>query len=79
MKAREILKELLADKLERYGIGESELNDRFDLVRSGLLNSLEFVEVISMLEKRLEREIDYEHAISREDFTTIKGVIRNFE
>lgn len=71
--------ELLGDKLSRYGIKSGELNDRFDLLRSGLLNSLEFVEFIAGMEKSLGKEMDFEKAVEQEDFTTIKGVLRNFE
>jgi acyl carrier protein len=76
---RQALNDLLAAKLRRFGIGREEIDDRFDLVKSGLLNSLEFVEVLSALEKRLGVEIDFESALADKDFTTVNGVVRNID
>jgi len=68
----------LQEKLKRIGISENELGPRFDLVRSGLLNSLEFVELVSSLEKMYNLEIDFEKALETGDFTTIEGLTRTF-
>ena len=69
----------LTGKMERFGIRRDELTDGFDLVKSGLLNSLEFVEMLSQLEKTNQVEIDYEKAIERNDLTTVGGVIHTFK
>jgi acyl carrier protein len=77
-KIRTSLMSLLAGKLFRLGIRDSELGDHFDLVKSGLMNSLEFVEMVAKLEKEYQCEIDFETALANGDLTTIGGVIRNF-
>jgi acyl carrier protein len=71
--------QLLKDKLQRLTIRDSELGDNFDLVKSGLLNSLEFVDLVASLEKSNQLEIDFEKALEKGDFTTIGGLIRGFE
>jgi acyl carrier protein len=71
--------ELLREKLQRIGIREAELDDNFDLVKSGLLNSLEFVDIIASLEKIYAVEIDFEQALDKGGLTTLGGLIRTFE
>lgn len=73
------LMRLLADKLKRIGIGENELGGKFDLVKSGLVNSLEFVDIVASLEKEFKCEIDFESAIERGELTTLAGLINTFE
>ena len=75
---RKQVMELLRDKLQRLSIRENELGDSFDLVKSGLLNSLEFVDLVASLEKVHEVEIDFEKALSSGDLTTLGGLIRAF-
>jgi acyl carrier protein len=76
---RKLLMELLQDKLQRIGIRESELGESFDLVKSGLLNSLEFVDIVATMEKSYFHEIDFEQALESGELTTIGGLIRAFE
>jgi acyl carrier protein len=71
--------QLLKDKLQRLAIRDSELGDNFDLVKSGLLNSLEFVDLVASIERIYNCEIDFEEALEKGDFTTIGGLIRGFE
>lgn len=71
--------ELLRDKLARLGIHESEISENFDLVKSGLLNSLEFVDIIASLEKIYAVEIDFEKALDTGGLTLLGGLIRAFE
>lgn len=71
--------ELIRDKLQRIGIRESELAESFDLVKSGLLNSLEFVDMVASMEKTRQYEIDFEEALDSGEFTTLGGLIRSFE
>ena len=70
---------LLRPKLNRIGIGENELGASFDLVKSGLVNSLEFVELVSSLEKEFKCEIDFESALDHGELTTLSGIIQTFE
>jgi acyl carrier protein len=73
------LLERLASRLELFDISSSEISDDFDLVQSGLVNSMEFVELVAGLEEDFGVEIDYEKALEKDDFTTVGGIVRNFE
>jgi acyl carrier protein len=76
---RNSLLELISVKLKRIGVAQREITGRFDLVKSGLLSSLEFVDMITTLERRFQCEVDYETAFEKGNFTTIDGVISNFK
>jgi len=76
---RRQLTDHLQPRLERYGITPGELTGHFDLVKSGLVNSLEFVELITAMEKRLGIEVDFDAALDAGDFTTFGGLIRTLE
>lgn len=75
---RKRLIEMMAEKLRRIDVNESELGDDFDLVNSGLLNSLEFVDVVASLEREWHCEIDYEAALEKGELTTLGGLVRTF-
>ena len=70
---------MIKPKLERLGISENELTSGFDLVKSGFVNSLEFVELITRMEKHFKIELDFESALELGDFTTFSGLVRTFE
>ena len=76
---RKQMMELIHDKLQRLEIRENELGDNFDLVKSGLLNSLEFVDLVASIERMNHQDIDFEAAIEHGDLTTVGGLIRSFE
>jgi acyl carrier protein len=76
---RKLVMDILRDKLQRIGIRESELGESFDLVKSGLLNSLEFVDLVASMEKIRHYEIDFEQALDSGELTTVGGLIRVFE
>jgi acyl carrier protein len=75
---RKQLMMILRDKLTRLDIRETELGDAFDLVRSGLLNSLEFVDMVATLEKSFDLEIDFEKELASGELTTVGGIIKAF-
>jgi acyl carrier protein len=76
---RKQVMELLRDKLQRIGIRENEFGESFDLVKSGLLNSLEFVDIVASMEKIHDIEIDFEKALESGNLTTLGGLTRAFE
>jgi acyl carrier protein len=69
---------ILRDKLTRLDIRETELGDAFDLVKSGLLNSLEFVDMVAKLEKSFDIEIDFEEGLATGALTTVGGITKAF-
>lgn len=73
------LTEYLQEKLHRFGIKPNELTAGFDLVRSGFVNSLEFVELVTRLEKHYHIEIDFEKALESDGFTTFGGLVDTIE
>lgn len=67
---------ILTPKLDRLGIKRDELGNHFDLVKSGLVNSLEFVDMVATLEKEFHCEVDFEKGLEAGDLTTIGGLIK---
>jgi acyl carrier protein len=76
---RKQVMELIHDKLQRLSIKESEIGGSFDLVKTGLLNSLEFVDLVASLERLNDVEINFEKALDSGNFTTLGGLIKAFE
>ena len=76
---REQLLTILKPKFERLGISEKEMTPGFDLVKSGFVNSLEFVELVTRLEKHFRIEVDFDQALGAKDFTTFGGLVDTIE
>lgn len=68
----------LADRLVRLGVHERELDNDFDLVRSGLLDSLGFIDLVAALEESTGRQVDLENALESPDATTMGGLYEIF-
>lgn len=73
-----MVEELLAGRLEAIGLGRNDLTDDLDLVRSGLLDSLAFVDLLAALEQRTGRQIDLEAALASGRGTRMGTVVRLF-
>jgi acyl carrier protein len=72
------VRERLVARAERLGLRADELEGSLDLVRSGLLDSLGFVDLITDLEQEMGREVDLATAFDKPGATTIDGVIELF-
>lgn len=72
---REYIVGLLQGKLTIFDISESELKDGFDLVKSGLLDSMAFVDLVAEIEEKYVIEIDFEKVADNPDFTSMGGLI----
>ena len=70
---------LMEPRRMRFDLTEKEIRGGLDLVRSGFVNSMEFVELIAELEKKTGLRIDYEEALSDQKFTTFTGIVKAFE
>ena len=68
--------ELISEKLTVFNISRGEVNDDFDLVKSGLLDSMSFIDLMAEIEERFKLEIDYEKAAENDDFTAFGGLIQ---
>lgn len=75
---RELVRERLAARMQHLGLKPSDLSDDLDLVRSGLLDSLGFVDLMAELEQAAGRAVDLEQALSRPGATQLKQVIALF-
>ena len=75
---KESLLDFLEDRMNMFEISQSELDADFDLVKSGLLDSMAFVDMIGALEEQLGVEIDFDQVMEDERFTTLSGVIELF-
>jgi len=69
----------LKEKLEQFGIDKSEIKNDFDLVQSGLLDSMSFVDLVTEMEKKFNIEIDFEKAFDESKLTKINGLIEIFK
>ena len=77
----------LEQQIRRFVLGElqqmmgaspvlpGDPTDDFNLVTSGVLDSMEFVELIGRLEQEFELEVDFE-GIDPGEFTTLGGLVR---
>ena len=71
---REYIMDRLKEKLKLFDISKEELKDSFDLVKSGLLDSMAFVDLVAELEKKYGVEIDFEEASGSDNFTSLGGL-----
>ena len=78
MQLRQTVKEKLGVRCARLGLDGSSLADDLDLVRSGLLDSLGFVDLITELESATGLEVELEKAFDRPGATTLGGVLDLF-
>lgn len=73
-----LIRQQLSDRLVRLGMGPGDLTDDLDLVRSGLLDSLAFIDLVAALENATGRQVDLEQALEQDDATTVGGLQRIF-
>jgi acyl carrier protein len=68
--------DLISEKLSVFNIKRGEVNSDFDLVKSGLLDSMSFIDLVAELEDKYKLEVDFEEAADNNDFTTMTGLIQ---
>ena len=73
------LMELLKDKMQRLEIRDRDMAANFDLVKSGFVNSLEFVDLVASLERYFDIEIDFEEGFDTGSLTTVGGLVSAIE
>jgi acyl carrier protein len=82
MTREEIKKHILESirpRLEQLGLKDRDIKPGLDLIQSGFVNSMEFVELVAGIETKAGIEIDYETALDDDNFTTLKGILDLFE
>lgn len=73
---KEIRKEIMSrleDRSIRLGIRKKVLQSDFDLIRSGLLDSMKFIQFVVELEKDFNVQIDFDKEDPR-TFTSLSGL-----
>ncbi|NQT78718.1 MAG: acyl carrier protein [Bacteroidetes bacterium] len=74
-KIRDYILDLLNERLLLFDINRGELNNDFDLVKSGLLDSMAFIDLLAEAEEKFEVEIDFEQLAESDDFTSLGGLV----
>ena len=74
-KIRDYILDLLNERLLLFDINRGELNNDFDLVKSGLLDSMAFIDLVAEAEEKFEVEIDFEQLAESDDFTSLGGLV----
>lgn len=69
----------LAEKLSRVGFSEKDLTPGFNLTKSGLLDSMAFVNLVADIENNFNIQVDFEEAFQNPDFTSLSGLILEVE
>lgn len=75
---RSAIAERLTQRLARLGLSPSDLTDDLDLVRSGILDSLGFVDLIADMEIATGKQVDLEQALERGNATTVGSIVSLF-
>ena len=73
-KIKDYILGLLNERLLLFDIDRGELNNDFDLVKSGLLDSMAFIDLVAEAEGKFGIEIDFEQLTDTTDFTSLGGL-----
>lgn len=76
---RRAVLEQISNRAQLFGLSKSELTDSFNLVASGLLDSMSFVELVVTLENEFEVELAHDSVFEKEEFATIGGLVEHFK
>ena len=69
---REMVLDAIAHKIDAAGLNRQEFDDSIDLLQSGLIDSFDFLDLISEIEQRSGIEIDLAK-LDENNFTTLRG------
>ena len=73
---KEYILEAIREKLMLFNVKATEVNDGFDLVKSGLLDSMAFVDLVADIEEEFNIEIDFEKIADESAFTSMGGLVK---
>ncbi len=68
----------IGPRLGRLGLTEADVTDDLDLLRSGLFDSLGFVDLVVAVEEEVGHQVDLISAMDRPGGTTIGGLVTLF-
>ena len=75
---RTLLCERIAHRASALGLAPGDLADDLDLLRSGVLDSLSYVDLIAGLMDATGKEVDLEQALEQRRASTIGGLLDLF-
>ena len=75
LEIKEYILEAISERLVLFGVKTSEVTDGFDLVKSGLLDSMAFVDLVGGIEEKFKIEIDFEKVADDPAFTSMGGLM----
>ncbi len=73
---REMVVEQIGSQIERAGLNGQTLDDDIDLLKSGLIDSFEFLDLMAAIEEQSGIKLDL-GALDDSDFTTLRGLVAN--
>lgn len=73
-----LLRERVGPRASRLGLRAAEITEDLDLVRTGILDSLDFVDFVTELETTLDRRVELAEAFDKPGVTTVGGVLDLF-
>jgi len=71
---RNYIFELGQDKLKKLNISQEKVSEEFDLIDSGFVNSMSFLELLMKIEERFKIEIDFD-GFDPSEFTSLGGFL----
>lgn len=75
---RRLIMERVGERSLRMGLRPEDVTDELDLLQSGVLDSLAFVDLFVALMDATGRDLDLESALSAKGATTIGGLVHLF-
>jgi acyl carrier protein len=68
----------LSDALKENGVGEQELTDDLDLMKSGIIDSIGLIQLVSAIEEHFGIEVDFE-GMDAENLTVLGPLAKYIE
>ena len=72
---REIIVNFIEPKLINFNFDKNQLSNEIDLLKSGILDSFDFIDLVMHIEEKTEISIDLSQ-LNSETFTSLNGFIR---
>lgn len=69
---------LLHSRLNMLGMDKSTIHPDYDLLKTGLLDSMSFVNLVTAMEKKFNVSIDFELLFEAPEFSRVKELVKVF-
>lgn len=71
---KEVIFHFSRDLMQQKNVSKEDMSDDFDLIHSGFIDSVDFIELITALERAFEIQIKFEDDITK--YFTLSGLIQ---